>query len=142
MRFEACKALGYKEVDCQKYGHKEHAEAMLLVEESGGKIISYTEAREHFIITDNVSFGMWDWDNLANNWNNEQLSDFGMDIWVNRAEADFQPDFTPEFFQSGVTKDDMEKAGANVGKDLKDGSEIKLHKCMCPDCGFEFNIEI
>ena len=34
---------------------------------------------EEFIIKDNVGFGEWDWDILANGWDNEILSDWGID---------------------------------------------------------------
>jgi ParB-like chromosome segregation protein Spo0J len=38
------------------------------------------EKRNRFTISDNVSFGEWDWDTLANEWNVEELSEWGMDI--------------------------------------------------------------
>lgn len=37
------------------------------------------EQRE-FIIKDNVGFGEWDWDTLANEWDSEQLAEWGLDI--------------------------------------------------------------
>ena len=37
------------------------------------------EERKQFIIKDNVSFGQWDYDILANNWDTEMLTDWGMD---------------------------------------------------------------
>ena len=41
-----------------------------------------TEAeRRQFIIKDNVSFGAWDYDELANNWEDTQLEQWGMDVW-------------------------------------------------------------
>lgn len=41
----------------------------------------FTEAqRSEFIIKDNLGFGDWDWDNLANNWDSELLTEWGMDI--------------------------------------------------------------
>ena len=36
--------------------------------------------KEQFIIKDNVGFGDWDWDMLANEWNNEQLDEWGLDV--------------------------------------------------------------
>lgn len=48
------------------------------------------EEREQFIIKDNVSFGTWDYDALANNWDNKKLGDWGMDVW-NTAPMAFQP---------------------------------------------------
>ena len=38
------------------------------------------EKRKEFIIKDNVGFGEWDWDELANNWDYEKLDKWGLDI--------------------------------------------------------------
>jgi len=38
------------------------------------------EQRARFLIADNVGFGEWDWDELANNWDAANLSDWGVDI--------------------------------------------------------------
>ena len=38
------------------------------------------EQEKEFIIKDNSSFGEWDWDLLANEWNTDQLIDWGMDL--------------------------------------------------------------
>jgi len=38
------------------------------------------EKRKEFTIKDNASFGEWDWDALANEWDSEQLSDWGVDV--------------------------------------------------------------
>ena len=43
--------------------------------------LSEAEQRE-FIIKDNVSFGKWDWDMLANEWETDKLIDWGMDVWM------------------------------------------------------------
>ena len=39
------------------------------------------DERRQFIIKDNTSFGQWDYDALANKWDNSQLGDWGMDVW-------------------------------------------------------------
>lgn len=39
------------------------------------------EEKKQFIIKDNVSFGNWDYDVLANSWDNISLQDWGMDVW-------------------------------------------------------------
>lgn len=36
---------------------------------------------KEFIIKDNVAFGSWDWDELANGWDSEDLADWGLDVW-------------------------------------------------------------
>ena len=42
--------------------------------------LSEAERRE-FIIKDNVGFGDWDMDALANEWDSEELDDWGVDVW-------------------------------------------------------------
>jgi len=62
MRLKACKEAGLKEVAIIK--------AADLTEDQ----------QKQFIIKDNVGFGEWDWEDLANNWDAEQLTDWGLDI--------------------------------------------------------------
>lgn len=38
------------------------------------------EQRDEFLIKDNVGFGEWDWDQLANEWDAELLDNWGLDI--------------------------------------------------------------
>jgi len=65
MRLKALKELGYKEVpnDWVK----------------SAKDLTEDEIRR-FIIADNVGFGEHDWEMLANEWNVEELSEWGLDI--------------------------------------------------------------
>lgn len=37
--------------------------------------------KKEFIIKDNVGFGEWDWDILANEFDNSQLNEWGLDVW-------------------------------------------------------------
>jgi hypothetical protein len=63
MRLKACKEAGLKEIWILK------AEEL-------------TEAQQReFIVKDNVGFGEWDWDLLANEWDSVQLEDWGMEVW-------------------------------------------------------------
>jgi len=62
MRLRACIELGYKTVPV--------IYASELTDEQ----------KREFIIKDNLGFGAWDWDMLANEWEVEQLQDWGMDI--------------------------------------------------------------
>jgi hypothetical protein len=43
------------------------------------------EQQNEFIIKDNVGFGEWDWDQLVNEWDSEQLNYWGLDtpIYIN-----------------------------------------------------------
>ena len=45
--------------------------------------------KEQFIIKDNLSFGEWDWDVLANEWDAVELGDWGMDVWKPSEEPDY-----------------------------------------------------
>lgn len=38
------------------------------------------EQKKEFIIKDNVGYGEWDWDMLANDWDDDLLDDWGLDI--------------------------------------------------------------
>lgn len=38
------------------------------------------EKQKEFTIKDNLSFGEWDWDSLANDWDIEALRDWGVDV--------------------------------------------------------------
>jgi len=41
----------------------------------------WTEEQKHeFLIKDNVGFGEWDWDSLANEWDVEKLDDWGLNV--------------------------------------------------------------
>jgi ParB-like chromosome segregation protein Spo0J len=82
MRLKACKKAGLKEVPIIK--------ASDLTEEE----------QRQFIIKDNVSGGEWDWDMLANEWDIEQLDQWGLDI-PNKKEVDEQDLFNIElpFYQ-------------------------------------------
>ena len=65
MRLKALQELKYKEIP--------DAWVMLADEWS-------EEKRKEFTIKDNVGFGEWDWDTLANEWNVEELTEWGLDI--------------------------------------------------------------
>ena len=39
------------------------------------------EQQNEFIIKDNVGFGEWEWDILANEWDTEQLAEWGLEVF-------------------------------------------------------------
>ena len=45
--------------------------------------------KEQFIIKDNLSFGEWDWDVLANEWDAAELEVWGLDVWTPEEEPAF-----------------------------------------------------
>ena len=65
MRFRVCQDLGYKEVP------------IILADDWSDKQV------KQFIIKDNVSAGEWDWDALANNWDESELDDWGLNLSFN-----------------------------------------------------------
>lgn len=59
------------------------------------------EQKREFIVKDNASFGNWDFDILANNWDDLPLFDWGIDLppdWVkdNNENNDNRDDFVPD----------------------------------------------
>jgi hypothetical protein len=69
MRLKAIKEAGYKDIAVQ--------------------IVDWSEDQQkEFIVKDNASFGEWNWDDLANNWDEEQLVEWGVDAWVNKGNDD------------------------------------------------------
>ena len=47
------------------------------------------EQKNEFIIKDNVGFGEWDWEILANEWDTQELSDWGIDLPTFDKEVDY-----------------------------------------------------
>lgn len=46
------------------------------------EVVDWSEEKQReFIIKDNVGFGEWDWDELANTWETEELNEWGLDTW-------------------------------------------------------------
>ena len=62
MRLKACKEIGLKEIP-------------IIVADEWNE-----EQKNEFLIKDNVGFGEWDWDSLANEWDAEKLDNWGLDI--------------------------------------------------------------
>ena len=46
------------------------------------------EQKKEFIVKDNVGFGEWEWDMLANQWNSVQLAEWGLDVWENEDDIE------------------------------------------------------
>jgi len=70
-------------------------------------IASWEEAKhKEFIIKDNLAFGEWDWDMLANEWDAEELGDWGLDIPFEDkpTEGLTDPDDIPEVPEQPKTK--------------------------------------
>jgi DNA modification methylase len=105
MRLKACQEAGLKEIPIIK--------ASNLTEEQ----------QKEFIIKDNVGFGEWDWNDLANNWDANELSEWGLDI----------PGF--EETQLEPEEDDFAAPEGGIETDIVLGDlfEIGEHRLLCGD---------
>ena len=81
------------------------------------------EERE-FIIKDNVSGGEWDWSMLANEWEQDELEKWGLDI----------PDFaSDEILEAEEDDFDVPEGGIETDIVLGDLFEIGEHRLLCGD---------
>ncbi len=80
------------------------------------------EQQKEFIIKDNIGFGEWDWDILANEWDSEKLEDWGLD------------GFPFEEVELEAEEDDYtEPDNMQVDVVLGDLIEIGEHRLLCGD---------
>jgi ParB-like chromosome segregation protein Spo0J len=71
MRLKACKEAGLKEVP------------VIFADDLT------EDEQKQFIIKDNVGFGEWDWDMLANEWEPELLESWGLEVWKSDPVVDY-----------------------------------------------------
>ena len=104
MRLKACQAAGLQEVD------------ILIADQLT------EEQKAEFIIKDNVGFGEWDWDLLANEWDVEALTEWGLEL----------PFDTTHVLEA--EEDDYE-APSEIQTDIVLGDliEIGQHRLLCGD---------
>ena len=62
------------------------------------------EQKKEFVIKDNSSFGEWDWDVLANEWDIEELVDWGLDIPASYFDDDKEPEFDKDELDEALDK--------------------------------------
>jgi len=105
MRLKACKEAGLKEVP------------IVLADDLT------EDEQKQFIIKDNVGFGEWDWDMIANEWDAEQVEEWGLDIpdfGVTEVPAAEEDDYEiPEELQTDIVLGDL--------------FEIGDHRLLCGD---------
>tara|TARA_R110002094_G_scaffold212148_1_gene182653 strand:- start:970 stop:1590 length:621 start_codon:yes stop_codon:yes gene_type:complete len=58
------------------------------------------EQKKEFIVKDNVGFGEWDWDVLANEWDNIKLEDWGLELKIDEEIDNLEEDEEIELPQS------------------------------------------
>jgi len=105
MRLKACKEVGLKEVPIIKASE-----------------LTDDQQRE-FIVKDNVGFGEWDWDMIANEWDTEQLIEWGLDL-----PKDMEVKLDAE-------EDDFNVPEGGIETDIVLGDlfEIGPHRLLCGD---------
>jgi hypothetical protein len=102
------------------------------------EIVDWSEEKQReFIIKDNVGFGDWDWDELANTWNSVELEEWGMDSWQNMDDIDTTDEFTlpsgdKEPFQqmTFTLADEQAEQIKNAIADIKQTEEYKYVETM------------
>jgi DNA modification methylase len=82
------------------------------------------EQKNEFIIKDNVGFGEWDWEILANEWDTQELSDWGIDL-----PEDYFTEEVLEAEEDDYTEPDNLKVDVVLG----DLIEIGEHRLLCGD---------
>ena len=104
MRLKAMKEAGWKEVPVE--------------------IVDWDEDKQRqFIIKDNVGFGEWDWEMLANEWDAEQLEDWGLDIPAFDEPKELEAEEDDYEIPDQITTDIV----------LGDLFEIGQHRLLCGD---------
>lgn len=98
MRYRALKEAGAKEVP-------------IIIAEN----LTEEQQRE-FLIKDNVSGGEWDWDILANEWDTEELNDWGLDV----------PNFAPELDYSLLEGEDVSGQLSDMTAGVKKAIQIEF----------------
>ena len=105
MRYKACIEAGLKEIYILK--------AEDLTEQQ----------KDEFIVKDNVGFGEWDWDILANEWDTDKLQDWGLDLPLDVSVQELEAE-----------EDDYEIPNEiNTDIVLGDLFEIGEHRLLCGD---------
>jgi DNA modification methylase len=105
MRLKACKEAGLKEV------------TIIFADDLT------EDEQKQFIIKDNVGFGEWDWEQLANEWDADNLEDWGLDI----------PDFEVKEELSAEEDDYEMPEELHTDIVLGDLFEIGEHRLLCGD---------
>ena len=108
MRLKALKELCYKDIPDEWV--------------KSAKDLTEDEARR-FIIADNVGFGEHDWEILKNEWDVDELNDWGLDI----------PDFDDEPLEAEEDDFDVPEGGIETDIVLGDLFEIGEHRLLCGD---------
>jgi DNA modification methylase len=81
------------------------------------------EQKAEFLIKDNVGFGEWDWDQLANEWDAEKLDEWGLDLPIDLHVEELEAEEDNYEIPNEITTDIV----------LGDLYEIGEHRLLCGD---------
>lgn len=81
------------------------------------------EKKREFIVKDNVGFGEWDWDILANDWQSQELKEWGLDVWQPEEMVDYSILDDDE-----SSEEDVELMKDGLRKAIQIEFEIEDHK--------------
>lgn len=86
------------------------------------------EQRAQFLIKDNVGFGEWDWEQLANEWDAKQLADWGLDMptILNADNMDDLSDKIKSDYRIEIICSDEQNQEQTYNKLLEEGYECRL----------------
>jgi DNA modification methylase len=79
--------------------------------------------KDEFIVKDNVGFGEWDWDILANEWDTDKLQDWGLDLPLDVSVQELEAEEDNYEIPNEITTDIV----------LGDLFEIGEHRLLCGD---------
>jgi hypothetical protein len=87
---------------------------------------TYNQFCNEFLIKDNASFGEWDWDILANEWKEDDLEDWGLELlnnqdWtqLNYIEEAEKPNFRKDNIITIVVPDELVNEIKEIEKTIK-----------------------
>jgi ParB-like chromosome segregation protein Spo0J len=120
MRLKACKEAGLKEVP-------------IIIATN----LSEEKQRE-FVIKDNLGSGEWDWDNLANEWDDLNLKEWGIIQWD---IPNYNPILNPSTNYEAVTEENVDKVTKELNERMGEmNTQDDLIEVICPKCANEFFI--
>ena len=85
------------------------------------------EKQREFIIKDNSGFGEWDWDILANEWDQDKLNDWGLNIDNTNTSFNEEDDI---LFDEKIDKKNEVTIYMKMSKPIYDSIQDKIQKLI------------
>jgi len=85
--------------------------------------------KDEFIVKDNVGFGEWDWDILANEWDTDKLQDWGLDLPIFKDAENELKDLSStidNLYRIEIVCKDEEHQENSYNKLIEQGYECRL----------------